>query len=205
MQEWQLTARDGYRIMLTFETFDTESGYDYVEVSYDSFSQSYSGSSIPGPFTSTGTSMLVKFHTDGGTTRTGFSAVWTETKETSYCPGGWDEFERSCYKFFSDSTDWYTADASCLSYGGRLTSIHSKEENEFLNNLSQGNSYLMGGYPKDNSWVWSDFSDLDYTDYYDMDYGQCMYQNSGEYSSGWNCVTCDNDGWNYICKLKRQY
>ena len=68
--------------MITFDSFDTEAGascqYDWVEVSYDSFSQRYCGSSIPGPFTSTGTSMVVKFHSDGSNTRTGFSAVWTE-------------------------------------------------------------------------------------------------------------------------------
>ena len=67
--------------MLTFETFDVYyyNCWDYVEVSYDSFSQRYCGSSIPGPFTSTGSSMVVRFHSDGdGWTSTGFSAVWTE-------------------------------------------------------------------------------------------------------------------------------
>ena len=68
--------------MLTFEAFHLESSssceYDYVEVSYDSFSQRYCGSSIPGPFTSTGTSMVVRFHSDDIRTSTGFSAVWTE-------------------------------------------------------------------------------------------------------------------------------
>ena len=67
--------------MLTFETFDLESGgcqYDYVEVSYDSYSQRYCGSTIPGPFTSTGSSMVVRFHSNGSQTRTGFSAAWTE-------------------------------------------------------------------------------------------------------------------------------
>ena len=68
--------------MLIFDSIDTEAGascqYDYVEVSHNSFSQRYCGSSIPGPFTSTGSSMVVKFHSDRDTTRTGFSAVWTE-------------------------------------------------------------------------------------------------------------------------------
>ena len=68
--------------MLTFDSFDIEygssCGYDYVEVSYDSFSQRYCGFSIPGPFTSTGSSMVVRFHTSPWGTRTGFSAVWTE-------------------------------------------------------------------------------------------------------------------------------
>ena len=71
--------------MLTFDSFDIQkhhwdSGcpFDYMEVSYDSFSQRYCGSSIPGPFTSTGSSMVVRFHSDDSNTRTGFSAVWTE-------------------------------------------------------------------------------------------------------------------------------
>ena len=70
--------------MLTFEAFQLEISSscenDYVEVSYDSFSQRYCGSSIPGPFTSTGSSMVVRFRSDWGwgNTRTGFSAVWTE-------------------------------------------------------------------------------------------------------------------------------
>ena len=65
--------------MLTFDTFDTESGFDYVEISNDCFSQRHSGTSIPGPFTSTGTSMVVRFHSDHNSrSGTGFSAVWTE-------------------------------------------------------------------------------------------------------------------------------
>ena len=62
--------------MLTFETFDIYySCFDWVEVSYDSYSQRYCGTSIPGPFTSTGTNMTVKFHSDVGRTGTGFLAV----------------------------------------------------------------------------------------------------------------------------------
>ena len=68
--------------MLTFDSFDLEygssCGYDYVEVSYDSYSQRYCGTSIPGPFTSTGSSMVVRFHSNWISTRTGFTAVWTE-------------------------------------------------------------------------------------------------------------------------------
>ena len=61
-----------------------------MKISYDTFSQcycgTYSGTSIPGPFTSnvSGTSMVVTFHTDGSGTGSGFRAVWTETTGTSY-------------------------------------------------------------------------------------------------------------------------
>ena len=68
--------------MLTFEAFHLESSSscenDYVEVSYDSFSQRYCGTSIPGPFTSTGSSIMVKLHSNERYHGTGFSAVWTE-------------------------------------------------------------------------------------------------------------------------------
>ena len=81
---------------LTFKSFDIEAhsscDYDWVEVSYGSYSQKFCGpnsngeyyngngdnlgSSIPGPFTSTGLTMTVKMHTDGSVNWTGFRAVW---------------------------------------------------------------------------------------------------------------------------------
>ena len=66
---------------MTFEAFDVEAspsgcGYDYVVVSYVSFRQRFCGTSIPGPFTSTG-SITVTFHTDNNKRKTGFIALWT--------------------------------------------------------------------------------------------------------------------------------
>ena len=57
---------------------DCQCVYDYVEV-FDGFvREKFCGSSIPGPFTSSGNSMVVTFHTDGSLTGRGFSAVWIE-------------------------------------------------------------------------------------------------------------------------------
>ena len=70
--------------MLQFEAFNIESHpfggcvFDYVEISYDSFSWRYCGSAIPGPFTSTGSSLTVRFHTDEKDTSSGFLAKWEE-------------------------------------------------------------------------------------------------------------------------------
>ena len=101
-EEWTLEAPEGHIIQLTFESFDIEAeyscAYDWVEVSYGSYSEKfcgpvdwegadigyynengdYLGSTIPGPFTSsaTGPTMIVRMHTDGDVTRTGFRAVW---------------------------------------------------------------------------------------------------------------------------------
>ena len=62
--------------MLTFETFDVYyyNCWDYVEVSYDSFSQRYCGSTIPGPFTSTGT-IAVRINSNSRSTASGFLGV----------------------------------------------------------------------------------------------------------------------------------
>ena len=83
VQEWQLQVPNGF-IQLVFVSFDieeydsrlTDCVYDWVEVYYGSYSEKFCGSSIPGPFTSTGPTMRVKMHTDGSVTRTGFRALW---------------------------------------------------------------------------------------------------------------------------------
>ena len=55
-----------------------------MEVSYPYFSQRYSGTSNPGTFTSTGSSMVIRFRTDGSVTTYGFRATWTEITGSSY-------------------------------------------------------------------------------------------------------------------------
>ena len=79
----QTTGEDA-RIKLTFESFSLEaheSGaciYDYVEVSFDSFSWKFCGRNAPGPFLTSGPSMTVRFHSDNLGAETGFLAKWEE-------------------------------------------------------------------------------------------------------------------------------
>jgi len=83
-QEWDLSAPvcapDGSKIQLTFNSFDLEDdascSYDYVQISYGTFSKKYCGASKPDPVTSTGNTMKVKFHSDNSVVKKGFSAVW---------------------------------------------------------------------------------------------------------------------------------
>ncbi|MBK6621323.1 MAG: hypothetical protein IPG32_10765 [Saprospirales bacterium] len=76
-------------ITLSFSAFDTESGYDYVQV-YDGSAEtatllgSWSGSGIPGPVVSSGGSMLVRFSSDYSLNEGGFSASYT-TAALSTC------------------------------------------------------------------------------------------------------------------------
>ena len=48
------------------------------------------------------------------------------------CPDGWKLFGASCYKFDERSTTWAEADKLCAQEGGRLASIHSKDEDDFI-------------------------------------------------------------------------
>jgi phosphotriesterase-related protein len=69
-------------VTLSFNSFDTESGYDFVKV-YDGTTTSspllgqFSGTSLPAPVSSSGGSMLIVFTTDGGVVASGWSATYT--------------------------------------------------------------------------------------------------------------------------------
>ena len=98
IQEWVLPPDTplpiGGKIKLTFEAFDLEPKYrsrciwDWVEVSYGSFSEKYCSTSIPGPFVSE-SPITVKIRTDYSRTYSGFRATWTtETTTTTGITSG---------------------------------------------------------------------------------------------------------------------
>ena len=72
--------------MLTFDSFDTESCCDYVEVSYGSQSEKLCGDIVPETITSCGgRSMVIKFHSNSRTTGAGFRAEWEELSTSTPC------------------------------------------------------------------------------------------------------------------------
>ena len=80
-QLWSLSVEPGTQLKLTFESFsleaDDDCSYDYVEVSFDGYSEKFCGDSIPPSITSSGNSMTVKFISDiDYYDYDGFSAVW---------------------------------------------------------------------------------------------------------------------------------
>ena len=48
------------------------------------------------------------------------------------CPGGWAKGGEFCYLFVREKKTWQNASNQCMDKGGYLTSIHNKEENDFL-------------------------------------------------------------------------
>ena len=82
--QWNISVPAGHLVTLTFTNFTLEPWragsvspcYDYVEVSYPGYSEQFCGSSIPGPFTSTDNTMMVKFFSDDSLNYSGFRAMW---------------------------------------------------------------------------------------------------------------------------------
>ena len=89
--KWVIQPSGATSISLNFSSFETEDGYDFVDI-YDGSSTSspllasYSGQISPASVTSTGGSMLVHFHTDGSVSSTGWTAHYTSsTTSGCYC------------------------------------------------------------------------------------------------------------------------
>ena len=91
-----MDVAEGYRVQLTFLKFNLEPEstcrYDYVELSYDDYSEKLCGSRSVKVnetyilvYTSTSNTMTLKMKTDQSDTRKGFKACWVavETSETT--------------------------------------------------------------------------------------------------------------------------
>ena len=143
-------------------------------------------------------------HSSCSSTETQTTTEQPETTTEFLCPDHWSAFNGSCYKYSSDSTTWSNADNLCLQEGGRLASVHSREEDRFLQSLGVGGTFWLGGYPSGNhGWVWSDGTDFDYYNSYDADTAYCLYQQYNYYSVGWSSTSCSSSSYsfNYTCKL----
>jgi hypothetical protein len=71
-------------------------------------------------------------------------------------------FERRHYKAFFERLTWHQAEEVCQTLGGHLASVHSKEENDFIQGLRQDRMTWFGGtdYEKGKvgNWRWTDGS-----------------------------------------------
>lgn len=96
--QWLIQPPQATSVTIDFTAFDLEAAsddgrtiYDAVEI-YDGTTTAspllgrYSGSNLPRAVTSSGGSMLVRFYTDLGVTKQGWSAYYTSTT-TTYCTG----------------------------------------------------------------------------------------------------------------------
>ncbi|XP_059210267.1 lectin-like [Centropristis striata] len=101
----------------------------------------------------------------------------------------------------SEPKSWLGAESYCLFESANLASVHSPDENYFIQSLTREHTAnfphtWIGGhdsiYP--GHWLWSDGSMFDYTDW-TMDKnirGNCLMMNYG-YKRQWNCYSCDEE------------
>ena len=80
---------------------------------------------------------------------------------------GWKRRFSCIYQVFKERKTWHQAEKSCASFGGHLTSIHSREEEQFIVDhvVKQTSSYLwIGGSDEavEGAWKWTDGSPVDF-------------------------------------------
>ncbi|CAJ0947376.1 unnamed protein product, partial [Mesorhabditis belari] len=82
------------------------------------------------------------------------------------CQYGWNYFNGSCYKLYSKKVEYDAAEVECRANNANVVSIHSEQEQKFVNGLRKG-SWTWLGLKYDSQWSWSDGSDVDYTNWED--------------------------------------
>ncbi|XP_015226382.1 PREDICTED: ladderlectin-like [Cyprinodon variegatus] len=90
-----------------------------------------------------------------------------------YCPYGWSSFGYRCFLFIDTPKTWTEAEFYCQFEGANLASVHSDEENHFIQSLTRGNTHSfpqtwIGGSDaiQLNLWMWSDGSKFHYENWF---------------------------------------
>ncbi|GAA6067743.1 C-type lectin domain family 19 member A, partial [Tachysurus ichikawai] len=96
-----------------------------------------------------------------------------DSSQPAVCPLFWTEFDGYCYRFFPQNRTWAEADLYCAEFSngyrsGKLSSVHSWEENVFVYDLVNSR---VPGIPTDiwiglhdrrqvKVWSWSEHSSV---------------------------------------------
>ncbi|XP_036902807.1 low affinity immunoglobulin epsilon Fc receptor isoform X1 [Sturnira hondurensis] len=83
------------------------------------------------------------------------------------CPEEWVSFQRKCYYFGEGAKRWIQARYACSDLHGRLVSIHSQEEQDFLAKYvnKKGSWIGLRDLNIEGEFVWMDGSTLDYSNW----------------------------------------
>ncbi|XP_068736600.1 uncharacterized protein [Montipora capricornis] len=80
------------------------------------------------------------------------------------CPDDWMYFKGYCYQKLSSCDSWSNGQSRCSTVGANLPSVHSQEENVFLQNLHNGENGWLGlsDINSEGTFVWSDGTRFDF-------------------------------------------
>uniref|UniRef100_A0A3B5LKF6 C-type lectin domain-containing protein n=1 Tax=Xiphophorus couchianus TaxID=32473 RepID=A0A3B5LKF6_9TELE len=93
-------------------------------------------------------------------------------RRTVECPSDWTAFNNRCFRFVADAKTWAGAEKNCMSLGGNLASVHSKEDYHQIQTLifkasRKPSITWIGGSDAQESkiWLWSDGTPMTYTNW----------------------------------------
>ncbi|XP_068426971.1 uncharacterized protein [Clinocottus analis] len=118
-----------------------------------------------------------------------------------YCPSHWYRFQNQCFGFMDSKKTWTEAEGYCLFEGANLASVHSAEENLFLQGLTREDTHdfpmtWIGGHDAIYAglWMWTDGSKFNYENwaegYMPNDMKNCLKMNYG-YQKQWINAGCN--------------
>ncbi|XP_041867749.1 C-type lectin domain family 2 member B-like [Melanotaenia boesemani] len=115
------------------------------------------------------------------------------------CPDGWKRFGSSCYFKSTEKKSWSESRKDCQERGADLVIINSKEEQEFLKNLTMKEFFWIGlGKTEGSEWKWVDGSTLTIKFWEkEPELGECALccDDKGEWSLAYS-----NNGRKWICE-----
>ncbi|XP_049645423.1 low affinity immunoglobulin epsilon Fc receptor [Suncus etruscus] len=139
------------------------------------------------------------------------SKLWIELRvangsQCNTCPQDWVNFQRKCYYFGRGSKRWLESWKACQQLNGKLVSIHSQEEQDFLtNHTSKLESWIgLRDLELEGEFIWIDQEPLNYSNW---DHGEpnnrmpsedcVMMRGSGK----WNDAYCLRRLDSWVCEL----
>uniref|UniRef100_UPI003AAE0A8C ladderlectin-like n=1 Tax=Centroberyx gerrardi TaxID=166262 RepID=UPI003AAE0A8C len=102
-----------------------------------------------------------------------YQEIGQNIEKENYCPSGWSRYGTRCFIFIETTKTWVEAETYCIFEGATLASIHSEEENHFIQALTRGDTHnfpstWIGGQDavQNGLWMWADGSRFDYVNWY---------------------------------------
>ncbi|XP_034146254.1 uncharacterized protein LOC109615082 isoform X3 [Esox lucius] len=125
------------------------------------------------------------------------------------CPAGWHQNGHRCFSFYPVWATWVSAESYCSQRGGNLASVHSPDQQVFIQDLVRKHTdqpVWIGGYnvAQEGVWLWSDGSAFeDFPREEEPRYSghkNCMELHTGG-GRGWNDASCEKLRF-YVCSMK---